>query len=97
MAIIMLKMQGMNDTIKYEFIEGNCIYIGDILTEKQKENLKVHHNTVISETMFRELGEKKILNEIKRLTGISCLIEYIKHDNDLPTIIVWQKGYSQTH
>lgn len=81
---------------EYTFVEKPRIwYIGELLAEEQKNNLRAHHNTVIAEKILLQLGEEKVLNEIERLTGIKCIIKKHEHYNDEGkadhSYIVWRK------
>ena len=49
-------------------------YIGAILRKNQIENLAHYGNTVIANSMLEELGNDKIIKEVKRLTGLKCFI-----------------------
>lgn len=97
MAIAMIK-ESSTLGIVYTFKESKSIfYVGYILTKDQIQTLKKFHNIVISEAMYNALGERKILNEIKRLTGIECIIKVHEHNNEDELIkidksyIVWRK------
>ncbi len=73
-------------TTLYEFVECQNIedvklaykhkqkinYIGAILRKSQRENLMYYGNTVISYTMLEKLGNEKIIQEVKRITGLNC-------------------------
>jgi hypothetical protein len=75
-------------TTLYEFVECENIedvkqlskykdnqkinYIGEILRKSQRENLMYYGNTVISYTMLEKLGNTKIIQEVKRITGLNC-------------------------
>lgn len=86
--------------LKYEFIEDvenlediknkykteeKVTYVGPILKKNQIKNLHYYGNTVISRTVYECLGETKILEEVERLTGLTCNISITRGDTVLLT------------
>lgn len=83
-AKIEKRLNGMD--VIYEFVEceniedvkekykNNIEYIGEILRPAQIKNINIYGNTIISSTMLKKLGNEKILNEVKRITGFDCEI-----------------------
>ena len=79
--ILVIKKRHYGVTM-WEYQEGNIEYYGTVLNTVQMESLHTNHNTVISESLYKLLGEKKLLDEVYELTGIKCFIKIYDHKGD---------------
>ena len=102
--IYVVKTKKANSSkLKCEVINDDCVvYAGPILDTFQIKNLNEFGNTVLSYSVYKQLGDELLAEEIKRLTGLHCLITVHTHmaqsdfhhgeEQDAPSVIIERIG-----
>jgi hypothetical protein len=64
------------DEAKQRF-NGRCnvIYVGEIISDNQKETFKMYGNTVIPKSLYDKVDNLKLIQEFKRILNCNCAIK----------------------
>lgn len=76
------------ETDYYLYIHAPIIEYGNLLSERQINDLKIHGSTIICYQAYKQLGIYNINTEVKRLTGLNVKTKLIKQDDGDPLVLI---------